>query len=97
MITDIPISDNIEYVFDLSSIGLSGELVISKSGSYIFTDTDYYPVDKYLTNLKLNAENKFSLTYEEEMDEHTEEGKSEILLTVDQVKAIKEALDLIKL
>ena len=53
MITDIEISDNPEKVYNLKSIGIEGELVVtSENTSYILTDTDYFPVIKDFKNFK---------------------------------------------
>jgi len=81
-----------EYVFDLSSIGLTGELVISSSdGCYITTDTDFFPVNRDLSNFT-TKDNFFQLKYSEEEDNVTEEGESILNLTKDQFEAIKIAI-----
>jgi hypothetical protein len=46
MITDIEIDDKDELVYDLSSIGLKGELVVSPENTiYIMTEDDYFSID----------------------------------------------------
>ncbi len=45
MISEIIIDEEIENVYNLDSIGLQGELVLSKNNKYIVTNDDYFPIN----------------------------------------------------
>lgn len=45
MINDITIDEEVENVYNLESIGLFGELVISSEGKYIMTSDDFFPIN----------------------------------------------------
>ena len=61
MISDVRIDDNPEKVYDLNSIGIEGELIITpEKTSYILTNTDYFP-----TNNIIKGKNEILIKNEE--------------------------------
>ena len=49
MINDIEFDDKEEFVYDLNSIGLKGELIVTPGEvSYIITEDDYFSLDNII-------------------------------------------------
>ena len=49
MISDIEFDDKEEFVYDLNSIGLKGELIVTPGEvSYIITEDDYFSLDNII-------------------------------------------------
>jgi len=93
MIDEIKFEDEEEIVYSLDSIGLIGELVISKTdGIYIMTEDDVFAITENIKELILKSEDSFSMENTDEDDEYIEEGKSVLNMSKEQVKIIKDIL-----
>jgi len=93
MIDEIKFEDEEEIVYSLDSIGLIGELVISKTdGIYIMTEDDVFAITENIKELILKSEDSFSMENTDEDDEYIEEGKSVLNMSKEQVQIIKDIL-----